>query len=80
MVNYIQIQFYNNMQKPHMTGYDFIVADFRYVQPSLDELCSKLKPDGTLLMANIEENVGAEPVIDQKFVPISTPLKLMSTA
>ena len=37
--------------------YDFIVADFRYYKPPLAEICARLKPSGTLLVASMEENV-----------------------
>ena len=58
-----------------MTNYDVIVADFRYMEPPLDEICSKLKPGGTLLMATIEENIKLNPAINCQFEPVRLPLQ-----
>jgi hypothetical protein len=61
------------MKKVTMTNYDYIVADFRYVEPPLEEICSKLKPDGTLIMATIEENIKTNPAISSHFAGIRIP-------
>ena len=37
--------------------YDVIGCDFRYYKPPLAEICARLKPEGTLLVASMEENV-----------------------
>lgn len=63
------------MKKPQMTNYDFIIADFRYIGPPLEEICSKLKPNGTLLLATIEENIRMDPVINSQFEAIRIPLQ-----
>ena len=42
------------------SDYDFIVADFRYYKPPLAEISARLKPDGILLVATMEENGGLD--------------------
>ena len=73
-MSFVQVQHYNNIQKPHLKDYDVIVADFRFKNPPLTELLSKLKPKGVLLTANMEENLFENSQLAQQFDRIKVPL------
>lgn len=61
------------------TDYDIIVADFRHYKPPMAEICARLKPSGTLLVASMEENVfAADQETSKAFerIPLSLPENL----